>query len=193
MPIVYRILAASLSLTVSASMASVTSARGMVEISKRWSCEFKTDPQMEKLQQGIECTVENLCSHPTQQNPLTFTELDEFRIDFGAKTLSYVASERWFPSARERIRAKLKAEGRKDETGKLEHESQNSFKIRDVFYSKPDPGFIPEITTITYAGEDRQIAMLTIIDNGKKAIITRPIAIGDHLSIVHYFGSCYPE
>jgi len=178
---------------VSAVAMSDPSSRNMMEVSKRWTCEFKNNPQLEKLRQGIACTVEHLCSHPAEKRPITFIDLRNFQIDFETKTLSYVESERWFPAVRERMRLKLKAEGRPDETKSLENDSPRSFEIQGVLYSKPKLDVFTEITTIAYVDDNQQIALLTIIGNGKEAIISSPIAAFNQLNIVHYFGACHPQ
>jgi hypothetical protein len=165
----------------------------MADISPRWACEFRNNPQANKLTQGIECSVDSLCSHPAQENPLTYTDLKDFLIEFRSKTVSYVASTRWFPDVRERIKTKLKAEGKKDDTEKFESDSRHLYKIREVLFSTSEDAAIPKIMTIIYVDEEQQQSFIFLIGNGKRAIISQPISIFDHLSVVHYFGSCHPQ
>lgn len=166
------------------------SGRQMDQISQKWSCEFKNDPNSNKLSQGIECNARHGCRHPAQENQITYSDLNDFAIDFKSKTISYVHSTRWFPAARQRAVARLKAEGKRDDTGRIESDSPRSYKIRSVSSTQ---GAFEDFVTITFVDENQAPAFLFVKENGKRAVITRPIAIADFLSVVHYFGACHPQ
>jgi hypothetical protein len=167
--------------------------RSLSDISRRWSCEFKNDPNSNRLRQGIECSTRNLCNSPAQDSPLTYTDLDDFTIDFEARTVSYVASTKWFPAVRERLREQLRREGKPDTTTRLEERNARSFALQSVSTSKALGPGIPEITTIVYMNEDDGVPVsLHIIGNGKRALIAFPGVFSDILFVVHYFGACNP-
>lgn len=173
--------------------AQANESRTLSSIATKWSCSFQQDLRNSELVQGVECSVDSACAHPAQQNPLTYTTLNPFVVDLQAKQISYSAVTRWMPAARTRIREKLRRDGAKDDTDRLEREVTHTNKILDVITARSSDTFLPAVTTVTFTDQRNQVSTLHVISNGKQAIVSQPIAIADRLAIAHYFGSCYPQ